>query len=405
MTFTVHIENFQSIKSATLRVDGFTVLCGRNNSGKTAVMRAIRGVFTNPPAGALIRHGESELSVEIRFDDGQWVRWEKNVKGKAKYTVNGVVLQNVGRTTPPEVLALGIRPVSAGGVKVWPQFAQQFTGQVFLLKMPGSALAEAISDVTRVGRLNKALKSSQSDHRAAQQVLTLRRGDLEKTQQALKKFEGLDDLGSTLVALKRREEEVASLRKRISSLEALNSIRSQYLQVVDSLQGLQEVSLPSVESLRVAREAVASLKTHRRLSTQRRTACAAVESLRQAPLSGVPTATRVGDLSARVVELREWKDLRARQRLLQEQVEHLGNLPGDQVEGLREGQIAALKALKALAQLQGLARSRQQARLAVERLEGSLSDSRQELEFWESNVHELLDSRGDCPLCGQEVAS
>ena len=106
--FTVEIHNFQSIKEATIEVDGFTVISGRNNSGKTSPLRAILAVFTNPPIGAFLRHGEKKLSVEIRFDDGKWVRWEKDDKGKAVYVVNGIRLQNVGRSVPPEVLALGI---------------------------------------------------------------------------------------------------------------------------------------------------------------------------------------------------------------------------------------------------------------------------------------------------------
>ncbi len=79
MAVTARIQNFQSIEDATIVIDGLTVITGTNNSGKTSVMRAIRGVFTNATAGPLVRHGCAHLSVTLTFDDGTSVLWEKGV--------------------------------------------------------------------------------------------------------------------------------------------------------------------------------------------------------------------------------------------------------------------------------------------------------------------------------------
>ena len=77
MAVQVRLKNFQSIEDASLRVEGLTVITGTNHSGKTAVMRAIRGLFTNAPAGPLVRHGAAHLTVALTFDDGTEVVWEK----------------------------------------------------------------------------------------------------------------------------------------------------------------------------------------------------------------------------------------------------------------------------------------------------------------------------------------
>ena len=96
MATTVHVRDFQSIQDAIIIIDGFTVVTGPNNSGKSALQRAIRGVFTNPPAGSLVRHGAKYLSVTITFSDGQTVCWEKGSKVN-RYIVNGKLIDNVGR--------------------------------------------------------------------------------------------------------------------------------------------------------------------------------------------------------------------------------------------------------------------------------------------------------------------
>ena len=191
MPVRVHIKNFQSIADATLTIDGFTVITGANNSGKTAVIRAVQGALSNAPGDAFVRHGADRLSVELSFDDGQSVKWEKGPKVKPTYHIGGKTL-HPGRTVPEEVSALGIRPVLIGQVPVWPQIAKQFTGQVFLLDLPGSSVAEAVADVDRVGRLTQALRFADSDKRAATTDLRVRRQDVETGKREVEAYDGVE---------------------------------------------------------------------------------------------------------------------------------------------------------------------------------------------------------------------
>lgn len=45
---TVTIENFRSIKNATIHLNEITALVGENNAGKTAILRALNSVFNFP---------------------------------------------------------------------------------------------------------------------------------------------------------------------------------------------------------------------------------------------------------------------------------------------------------------------------------------------------------------------
>ena len=220
----VRVRNFQSIEDEEVVIDGLTVVTGPNNSGKTAFMRAVRGVFTNASPGPLIRHGAAYLSVAITFDDGAEVLWEKGWekpgrKGKTvnRYVVNGVSIANVGRGVPPEVAALGVGEIKAASDRIWPQIARQFEGTLFLVNRPGSAVAEALSDVERVGKLTEALRLSEKDRRSSSSELKIRHSDLALAKDYVAKFEGLSELSSKVALLKEERKTLGDLSDKIEA--------------------------------------------------------------------------------------------------------------------------------------------------------------------------------------------
>lgn len=439
MAFAVHIQNFQSIKDATLEVDGFTVISGRNNSGKTAIMRAVRAVFTNPPVGAFLRHGCEELSVEIRFDDGNWVKWEKDKKGRAKYTVNGVMLQNVGRSVPPEVLALGVFPAQAGGSKVWPQIAPQFTGQVFLLDLPGSALAEAISDVERVGRLNGSLKVAASDRKRIQSKLKIRREDLQDTESRLEVFEGLDQVGQALEDLATMDVERQDIEHQLQLLRKLRERQQTSQEVVASLAGVEHIPVPSSDSAEKPQKALRGLQVLRDLQTRWSAASGFVAHLEGAPMHLVPSASLAEEARETAADLHWQQAAKTRRDRVAAEVAHLSKAPlefkdGQLIEDLKQvrsdllwARTTALKRAKVAGFIAGWAPPtlpsdddvqvalmvlREHENLAIRRasfqeeiglLIVELEEARGEFDLAEHAVHEILGTRGACPVCGQEI--
>lgn len=196
----VRVRNFQSIKDSTIKVDGLTVVTGANNSGKTALMRAIRGVFENSPFGSLLRKGEDKITVDIEFEDGQSVTWEKGPKDNS-YIINGYKIAGVGRGAPEELKDLGIFPIVAATNVVWPQIASQFDGTIFLLNRSGAVLAEALSDVEKVGKLTSALRLSEKDNRSVGSELKVRRKDLNSQEELVAKFKDFHKVEEQVDAL------------------------------------------------------------------------------------------------------------------------------------------------------------------------------------------------------------
>ena len=61
MAVDVEIRNFQSIEKATIKIDGFTVVVGRSNIGKSALVRAVKAALTGAPVSSFVRHSSGCL--------------------------------------------------------------------------------------------------------------------------------------------------------------------------------------------------------------------------------------------------------------------------------------------------------------------------------------------------------
>jgi DNA repair exonuclease SbcCD ATPase subunit len=245
MSFRVRVRDFQSIEDATIEVDGLTVITGPNNSGKTALMRAVSGAFTNARGTKFVRHGKDSAKVELSFSDGRTLLWEKGEKVN-RYELDGKALNRVGHGAPPETATLGILPVEAAGRELWPQFAHQFVGQVFLLDEPGSVLAEAVANVDKVGVLNESLRLSQSDRRGAASELKVRVEDVAKHEAALLLFDGLDVAVAQVKKAEKLRVEVADQGKSLDQVRGLQSRLSTAVGTVKSLAPVR--TLPTVDS-------------------------------------------------------------------------------------------------------------------------------------------------------------
>jgi len=257
--FRLRVKNFQSIEDASLDVDGLTVVTGPNNSGKTAMIRAVYGAFTNARGTKYVRHGKASCEVSLDFADGRSLVWEKGEKVN-RYVLDGQTLNKVGQGAPPEMTSLGVQPVEAAGRELWPQFAHQFVGQVFLIDEPGSVLAEAVSDVTRVGVLNEALRNAQSDRRTAASDLKLRQEDASKHESSVKKFDGLEGALAQVRETQSLQVEIVSLRLKLSEARALRDRLSLAQKEADRLAPLRTLLDLEDSSLSKASKGSAALE-------------------------------------------------------------------------------------------------------------------------------------------------
>lgn len=354
MAVQVRVRNFQSIEDASVTIDGLTVVTGANHSGKSAFMRAIRGVFTNAPPGPLVRHGCAHLSVTLTFDDGTSVLWEKGWekpgrKGKTinRYTVNGKQIATVGRGVPPEVEELGVREISAASDRVWPQIAQQFDGTLFLVNRPGSAIAEALSDVKRVGALSAALKASEKDRRAANAELKIRRKDIEVHKVSAERFTGLNPVADQIRLL---SDDLASMQAGEQEIEEVTRLRDRLAaatQATQDLDGFDAVDVPDTKAPKI-KQAI----------------------------------TKVSGYATRLKSAREARD----------------HLQGFEEISLPES-TSASQIKKRRSEVAGLLDLHATTTSNVESLEATLATTTTQLAEAKAEVQRLLGDRGECPTC------
>jgi len=244
----IKIKDFQSLKNVELNVEGLTILTGSNNTGKSAVVRAVSGVFNNTRGHSFVRYGEPFSSVSVRFSDTEEVTWEKG-KGTNRYTINGKVFDKVGANPPDELKDLGVYSLKAGGKDIAPQLAPQFTGQVFLLDQAGSVIADCIADAERVVGLNKALRESEKEKRSLGSILKVREGDFREIEAKIKSYDGLDDLIQETEALGKSEAKIAKAKRMRSwLLEVMGNIQSER-HTISTLEPISNMNVPNVKGL------------------------------------------------------------------------------------------------------------------------------------------------------------
>jgi len=249
MSIDIDIKDFQSLEQVKLRVEKFTTLIGGNNLGKSAVTRAVRSVAKNKGDGTRLgaKFNEVTLSNEhfkvvrkkgTKFND---YRIEREGYGSVDYT-------KVNRDVPEEIAQLGFKPIQVGRDKVFVQFPNQFE-KIFLLDRPSAVVAEALSKISNIEVINRALRAANRDRKQKESLLKVRRSDVENLKEKLKQFERLEELNILSDELKQLKREHGALEQTLEELEAFRSEVTDHKSRIEHLSRLDEVSLPRFDFL------------------------------------------------------------------------------------------------------------------------------------------------------------
>lgn len=273
----IRIKNFQSIEDASVEVDGFSVLVGRSNVGKSAIVRAVKAALTGAPANSYVRHGlecqrrvkgsktcKCFCSVHLQTT-GIDLLWEKG-DSVNRYEYNGKDYSVVGRGYP-EFLGEALSPLEVGSDKLLLQVFDQFN-PLFLLDSSGSAAADTLSDVAGLDRINVAATQAEKDRKEANSVRKVRDGDLKKTRESLSllavvpSIEQLvsqanaaqivvDDLAKKEINLSGYLQKKSLLEEKIQNLESASSVALLPLDFAGKPQALAQLEkwLPQFKDL------------------------------------------------------------------------------------------------------------------------------------------------------------
>ena len=154
----VEIKGFQSLYDVSLDLGMFTVIVGPSSSGKSAFIRAIKGVTSNIRGTGVVSHSRPGLSISVRTPEAT-VTLEKGI-GANGYRVtpraggDERVWSKLGGSVPDAVsMVLTTDPVKPGST--W--FAGQFDGP-YLVGDPGSQIAGVLGNLSGVGIIRDAAR-------------------------------------------------------------------------------------------------------------------------------------------------------------------------------------------------------------------------------------------------------
>lgn len=241
------LENFQSHKFTVIDFDdGLNAIVGPTDSGKTAILRAIKWVLYNEPQGdSFIRQGESQASVQILFSSGVTVKRYRS-KSKNGYEIiyadgTSSTFEGFGSQVPQEVEEATKMPkitLRQGETRSL-NMAEQLEGPFLLTDNP-SLKAAAIGKLVQADVIDYALGQVNLDLRNKKKEARDREEDLETLNKDLESYSYLKDLGKIIKDLEKIQE---NLNKNKEKLERLENLRENYIKIQGLIDNLEKIKV------------------------------------------------------------------------------------------------------------------------------------------------------------------
>ena len=201
------------------------IIVGRNMSGKSAAMRALRLVFFNKPEGSdFVRWGTDNAIVEIEYDDHVIQR----IKGKENvYILDGSKFANFGKSIPLEISdALGFSPIIIERENIELNFDNPHSPPFLVSEtdtMKGrilSSLGEAV--VQNLMLFDKAISTANNRVRDRSKECTLLTERVDSTTLELEKYVELDDVLQEVENCHQLLNELETTSNSITKLAAMS---------------------------------------------------------------------------------------------------------------------------------------------------------------------------------------
>ncbi len=170
----IFVEGFQSHTNSHFNLgNGLNVITGPSDSGKTAIIRAVRWVAFNEPQGeAFVNESVGHATVAIHLDNGIIISKHRR-KGKTSYRIQtdpgdeGSVFEK--SEVPEEVKQLlGITKQTFGDFVTALNFAFQLEAPFLISETPSSG-AKVLGKLAGTEAVDLAVKSVSKDTYAARQ--------------------------------------------------------------------------------------------------------------------------------------------------------------------------------------------------------------------------------------------
>ena len=244
MIKTVQIKNYQGHNNTKIELcEGVNVIVGNNNTGKTAILRALNWLFFNRPSGGKIVNKSagktSDVYVGVDFYDGESAYLSKTVKtgkdGKkvvysSEYSANGKKFSGFGNSVPDLVsYTMNMSEIN---------IQDQLSGPFLVASSPGE-IARTINRITKLDVSDDYIKSVNSLISSTNKELKVLVELENKAKISLNRYDGVDEVGVILNNIEECDND-------------LNSLESDSIGIIDIVDDIDESSVVISEYSRYA---------------------------------------------------------------------------------------------------------------------------------------------------------
>lgn len=306
MSTKVRIKDFQSIGDIEFEIDGFTVVIGKNNIGKSAIIRALEAALTNKPGKGDIRLGKKHIEVRIQRE-GLDLEWKKG--DKALYKINKEDFSALGAGVIPKPLSeAGFDKMEIGDAKISPLIATQFEtpssyGELFLINKSGSVVTQVLSTLYNINVLNEADSLCQKELKSNKAQLKTRENDLKGLQEKLEKFKGFEDLKREIEDLAKNEKVCDGLRDEIFQLSQYETQLTELQNSVKLLSAVKSIKIPEFSD---CEKAMTELSWIEGKEEEFNSLVVIVRKLQSIKTIDIPIVEAIESLTAEVSQLITW---------------------------------------------------------------------------------------------------
>lgn len=245
MIQSLHIKNLQSHKDSHLDFcEGVNVIVGPSDSGKSAILRALRWLVKNRPQGDVLRShwgGETEVSITFHESEIEVDPEVTRTKGKTdEYTMNGNSFKALRGDVPQEIQdVLNMTDIN---------LQRQLDSPFLLSNTPG----EVALHFNRIAKLDKIDTANQRINSWIKQLsneIAYKEDQRDKLSEQVKTFDYLEKMEIEVEALEALEDRYTKLCQNLSTLDSLITHIEETTDALSILEGTTEMEEEVIEIL------------------------------------------------------------------------------------------------------------------------------------------------------------
>lgn len=210
MINNIEIQNFQSHADTILNFhEGLNIIIGESNSGKSAILRALRFVIENKPSGdSFIRKGQKECSVSLMIEDKDYI-----IRNKGKenlYILNGQEYRAFNQDVPEEIKQV----INFNDINI-----QKQLDSPFLLSETSGEIAKFFNRVFNLEKIDSSQQKVKSKHSDTKKRVSILEEDLKEDQEKLKSFDWVEQAEKKIECLVEDEKIISYMQEEKETIQ------------------------------------------------------------------------------------------------------------------------------------------------------------------------------------------